>query len=89
MAKKRRKLSKDLELEISKAAKKVELVTAIINDIQEDDIQTEFRSAFDSVRNTYLLLTTLYDSRGLTDETEELLVNYKKYLIQFENEYEI
>ena len=60
MAKKRRKLSKELEGEISKACKKVELITAIINDIQEEDIQTEYRTAFDPVRNTYLLLTTLY-----------------------------
>ena len=89
MPKKRRKLSKEMELEISKASKKVELVTAIINDIQEEEIQNEFRTAFDTVRNTYLLLTTLYDSRGLTDETQELLINYKKYLMEFENEYEI
>ena len=89
MPKKRRKLSKELELEISKAAKKVELVTAIINDIQEEDIQNEFRTAFEAVRNTYLLLTTLYDSRGVTEETEQLLENYKRYLAQFEEEYEI
>ncbi len=89
MPKKRRKLSKELELEISKACKKVELITAIINDIQEEDIQNEFRTAFESVRNTYLLLTTLYDSRGLTDETEELCSKYKQLLLQFEEEYEI
>ena len=89
MPKKRRKLSKELESEIAKACKKVELITAIINDIQEEDIQNEFRTAFDSVRNTYLLLTTLYDSRGITAETEELYSNYKKLLLKFEEEYEI
>ena len=78
-----------MESEISQAMKKVELITAIINDIQEEDIQTEFRSAFESVRNTYLLLTTLYDSRGFTDETEDLLSNYNKYLKIFEDEYEV
>ena len=89
MPKKRRKLSKELEGEISIAFKKVELITAIINDIQEEDIQNEFRTAFDSVRNTYLLLTTLYDSRGITEETEDLLKNYKILLQKFEEEYEI
>ena len=89
MPKKRRKLSKELESEISKASKKVELITAIINDIQAEDIQSEFRTAFESVRNTYLLLTTLYDSRGLTEETEGLLSSYKELLETFENEYEI
>ena len=89
MPKKRRKLSKELEAEISKASKKVELISAIINDIQEEDIQKEFQTAFDPVKNTYLLLTTLYDSRGITDETQQLSETYKNLLSKFEGEYEI
>ena len=89
MPKKRRKLSKELELLIAQAAKKVELITAQINDIQEDDIQSEYRTAFDPVRNTYLLLATLYKTEGLTDQTKELSTNYELLLRHFENEYEI
>ena len=89
MPKKRRKLSRDLELEISKAAKKVELITAKINDIQEDEILNEYRLAFEPVRNTYLLLSTLYTTEGLTPQTQELHENYKVLLNIFEDEYEI
>jgi hypothetical protein len=39
MAKKRRKLSKPMEAEISAAQKKVELISAKIRDIREEDIQ--------------------------------------------------
>ena len=89
MPRKRRKLSRALELEISKARQKVELITAQINDIQEDDIQSEYRSAFDPIRNTYLLLNSLYTSEGLTSQTEQLIKDNKNLLATFESEYEI
>ncbi len=89
MPKKRRKLNLELESEISQAFKKVELITAQINDIQEDDILSEYRLAFDPVRNTFLLLKTLYDSEGFTPQTEQLLATYKSLLMKFEAEYEI
>ena len=89
MPKKRRKLSKELEQEISVAFKKVELVTAKINDIQDDETQLEYKKAFESVVNTYLLLKTLYDSHGLTEETSGLNIKYKDLLSLFEDEYEI
>ncbi len=89
MPKKRRKLSRELEAEIASACKKVELITAIINDIQDEEIQTEYRVAFDQIRNTYLLVASLYESEGVTAQTEELISSYKKLLNTFENEYEI
>ena len=89
MPKKRRKLSRELELEISTANKKVELITAIINDIQEEDILNEYRIAFEPVRNTFLLLSTLYISEGFTSQTQQLLIDYKKLLTNFENDFEI
>ena len=89
MPRKRRKLSRDLELEISKASQKVELITAQINDILEEDIQSEYRLAFDNVRNTFLLLSTLYTTEGFTSQTENLLKDYKTLLASFEDEYEI
>ena len=89
MPTKRRKLNKELESMIAQAAKKVELITAIINDIQEEDIQSEYRTAFDPVRNTYLLLATLYKTEGFTDQTNELSNNYDILLNHIENEYEI
>ena len=41
MAKRRRKLSPELEKNISLAKKQIELITAIIHDIDEEDIQEE------------------------------------------------
>ena len=43
MAKKRRKLSPELEKNISLAKKQIELITAIIHDIEEEDIQEEYK----------------------------------------------
>ena len=60
MAKKRRKLSPQMQNDIAQATKKVELITAQINDIPDEDIQTEYRLGFDNVRNTYLLLSSPY-----------------------------
>ena len=59
MAKKRRKLNRELESKIASAYKKVELINAQINDIQEDEIQSEYRTAFDPVAHTYVSLKTL------------------------------
>ena len=46
MARKRRKLSKEMEAEIKAAQKKVEFVSAMIRDIREEDIQNEYAEAF-------------------------------------------
>ena len=48
MAKRRRKLSKDYEKEISKSTRDVELILAKINDINEDDIRV-CDAAFDCI----------------------------------------
>ncbi|WP_320667758.1 hypothetical protein [Prochlorococcus sp. MIT 1307] len=89
MARKRRKLNKEMELDISLATKKVELITAQINDIQEEETLSEYSLAFDPIKNTFLLLVGLYDTEGFTDKTKELLNQYKKLLVSFEEEYEI
>ncbi len=89
MPKKRRKLNRDLENMIASAFKKVELITAQINDIQEEGIQSEYRSAFDAVANTYVSLKTLYDAEGFTPNTEQLSQRYMELMHQFEHEYEI
>ena len=46
MPKRRRKLSPELEKHISLAKKQIELITAIIHDIDEEDIQEEYKAAF-------------------------------------------
>ncbi len=89
MPKKRRKLDRELEKEIATAKKKVELISAKINDIDEEDIQSEYRSAFQLVLVEYLSLSNLYTSSGVTPETSLIRQNYYKLLEQFENEYEI
>ena len=49
MAKKRRKLNKDFEKKIYSSKKNVELVLAKIYDINDEDIQNEYMSAFNGV----------------------------------------
>ncbi len=65
MAKKRRKLNKDFERKIYSSKKNVELVLAKIFDIDDEDIQKEYMSAFNKV-------VYLYD---------ELIMNIKDLLI--------
>ena len=89
MPKRRRKLSPEMEKDISTARRKVELITAIINDIEEEDIQGEYRMAFDKVRNSLLYLVSLYDQTGFNTDTQEGLNNYNQLIKDFESEYEI
>ena len=53
MAKKRRKLNKDFERKIYSSRKNVELVLAKIYDIDDEDIQKEYMSAFNNVVYLY------------------------------------
>ena len=53
MAKKRRKLSPELEKNISLAKKQIELITAIIHDIDDEDIHKDYMSAFNKVVYLY------------------------------------
>ena len=89
MPKKRRKLNKELEKDIENAKRKVELITAIINDIEEEEIQGEYRTAFNPVKYAYTFLTTLYDAEGFNESTKGGYDEYKLLLSKFEDEYEI
>ena len=89
MPKKRRKLNKDMENQISAAKKKVELITAKINDIEEEDIQIEYRQAFQKVVIEITTLSEYYKTSGFTSESEKMLSNYSDYLDKFISEYEL
>ncbi len=89
MAKKRRKLNKDFEKKIYSVKKNVELVLAKIFDIDNEDIQKEYMSAFNEVVDLYDQLKADYEQFGFNDNSEELLVNYKNAFILFESEFEI
>ena len=89
MARRRRKLSPELEKNISLAKKQVELITAIIHDINEEDIQEEYKSAFLSVMSSYMSLDQLYKEIGFNDDTTNLYNEYLANLDKFKNEYEI
>ena len=56
MPKKRRKLNKDFEKKIYSSKKNVELVLAKIYDINDEDIQKEYMSAFNDVVYSYFSL---------------------------------
>ncbi len=89
MPKKRRKLSKDMEKEIKLAIKKVEFISAIINDIEDEEIQGEYRGEFGNIKNALVILSVEYDTNGFTPVSEKALLNYKNLVSQFESEYEI
>ena len=89
MAKKRRKLNKDFERKIYSSKKNVELVLAKIYDINDEDIQKEYMSAFNRVVYLYEKLKEDYDQQGFNDISEELMKNYKNAFNLFESEFEI
>ena len=89
MAKKRRKLNKDFEKKIYSSKKNVELVLAKIYDIDDEDIQKEYMSAFNEVVYLYDELKENYEQKGFDDYSEDLLVNYKNAFNLFESEFEI
>ena len=61
MTKKRRKLNKDFEKTIYSSRKNVELVLAKIYDIDDEDIQKEYMSAFSIVVSLYDELKKIID----------------------------
>jgi|TARA_A100001035_G_scaffold258351_1_gene235025 glutamate mutase epsilon subunit len=89
MAKKRRKLNKDFEKKIYSEKKNVELVLAKIFDIDDEDIQKEYMTAFNEVVYLYDVLKEAYDQSGFNEDSEGLLKNYKNSYNLFESEYEI
>ena len=89
MSKKRRKLNKDFERKIYSSKKNVELVLAKIYDIDDEDIQKEYMSAFNEVVYLYDQLKEDYEEKGFNDSSEIILSNYKKAFSIFESEFEI
>ena len=89
MAKKRRKLNKDFEKKIYSSKKNVELVLAKIYDIDDEDIQKEYMSAFNEVVYLYDVLKEAYDQEGFNENSEKYLTNYKNSFNLFESEFEI
>ena len=89
MAKKRRKLNKDFEKKIYSSKKNVELVLAKIFDIDDEDIQKEYVSAFKKVVSFYDEIKEDYEEKGFNDYSEELFIKYKKAFNLFESEFEI
>ena len=89
MAKKRRKLNKEFEKKIYSSKKNVELVLAKIFDIDDEDIQKEYMSAFNEVVYLYDQLKGDYEEKGFNDNSEIILSNYKNAFSIFESEFEI
>ena len=89
MAKKRRKLNKEFEKKIYSSKKNVELVLAKIYDIDDEDIQKEYLSAFNGVGQLYDELKEDYEKQGFNNNSEELFTNYKNAFSLFESEFEI
>ena len=67
----------------------MELVLAKIFDIDDEDIQKEYMSAFNRVVYLYDELKEDYELQGFSDNSEELLSEYKNAFNLFESEFEI
>ena len=89
MPKRRRKLSSEMEKQISLISKRVELITAIINDIADEDLQGEYRQAFSGVSAISMFLAKEYKENGVTEDSKGALNRYSELIKEFENEYEI
>ena len=89
MPKKRRKLNKDFEKQIYSSKKNVELVLAKIYDIDDEDIQKEYMSAFKDVIYSYDQLKNDYELIGFNDNSDKLIAHYNKAFSLFESEFEI
>ncbi len=89
MAKKRRKLNKEFEKIIYTSKKNVELVLAKIYDIDDEDIQKEYLSAFNGVVYLYDELKKDYELLGFNENSENFLMKYKNAYNLFESEFEI
>ena len=89
MPKKRRKLNKEMEADMAAAKRKIELISALINDIRDEDIQGEYLEAFGQVRLAVVNLVAKYTTDGFCEETEGLLALYKGLIDQFEADYEL
>ena len=89
MPKKRRKLNKEMEADMAAAKRKIELISALINDIRDEDIQGEYLEAFGQVRSAVVNLVPKYTTDGFCEETEGLLALYKGLIDQFEADYEL
>ena len=89
MPKKRRKLNKEMEADMAAAKRKIELISALINDIRDEDIQGEYLEAFGQVRSAVVNLVAKYTTDGFCEETEGLLALYKGLIDQFEADFEI
>ena len=81
MPKKRRKLNKDFEKKIYTSKKNVELVLAKIYDIDDEDIQKEYMSAFNDVVYSYDQLKNDYELIGFNDNSNKLIADYNLSLI--------
>ena len=89
MPKKRRKLDKNFERIIYSAKKRIELILAKIYDINDEDIQKEYMSAFGEVVNLFDSLNENYKEIGFNESSEILNKNFQDGIAKFESEYEI
>ena len=89
MPKKRRKLNPDFEKKISSASKQVELINAKINDIRDEDIQSEYKLGFQPSLKTVALLSQYYKQTGFNEEAQQIFNDLEELISTFISEYEI
>ena len=89
MPKKRRKLDKNFEKVIYSSKKSIELILAKIYDINDEDIQKEYMTAFGEVVALFDVLNNNYNEIGFHENSNVLNKNLQEGISKFESEYEI
>ena len=89
MAKKRRKLNKDFEKNLYSLKKNVELVLAKIYDIDDEEIQKDYKDGFNKVVVLYEQIKNDYELIGFNENSEKLALNFNKAFSLFKSEFEI
>ena len=89
MQKKRRKLNKTFERNIVSSKKNIELIMAKIFDIDDEEIQKEYMTAFAFVISLFESLKKDYEFLGFNEKSEDLMRTFKDAFAKFEFEHEI
>ena len=89
MQKKRRKLNKTFERNIVSSRKNIELIMAKIFDIDDEEIQKEYMTAFSFVISLFESLNKDYEFLGFNEKSEDMMRTFKDAFEKFEFEHEI
>ncbi len=78
-----------MEKQISIILQQIELNTALINDIDDEELLGDYLQAFTPIKVTALTLDSEYKLHGISDLAQKLLNQYNEQIKHFNEEYEL